>query len=57
MGGAQTPTPEEQQAGGAKTFPEAVPFIISISNKINIYMAPFIISSSNKNNIHIYIYI
>ena len=24
---------KEQQAGGAKTFPEAVPFIISISNK------------------------
>ena len=33
---------KEQQAGGAKTFPEAVPFIIS---------------SSNKNNIHIYIYL
>ena len=37
-GGAQTGTPKEQPPGGAKTFPEAVPFIISISNKINIYI-------------------
>ena len=33
MGGAQTPTPKEQPPGGAKTFPEAVTFIVSSSKK------------------------